>query len=397
MEEKKQIKISLKIAILLVFVFLVILGILVIFMLIFNNKNIINYSLKSTNQNDYIKKTINGTAYYEKLTDNTWTGKYHKNTFYTSSDIDSTMKIVSYNDYIKTIKNLNSTISNKKITPFYKNKNCNYIVLYNAKQNLHYEFNLIDCFVENNLLNIYGDEETTMDIDNGKGYFIAIPTNFSTMTKINYQECYTHREIESIKNSISNPSKSTLHIPSIDKPIIYLYPTEETKVSVKLLNDRSITCSYPKYNGKWKVLAKPNGDLKDLSTDRNLYSLYYESKSEIDFGIEKDGFIVKSDEVSKFLEEKLSILGLTQREAEEFIVYWLPKLEANKYNYIRFATEDEINQNMPLEIKPNPDTIIRILMTFKGLEKPINVQEQELTSPKREGFVAVEWGGTEIK
>ena len=38
--------------------------------------------------------------------------------------------------------------------------------------------------------------------------------------------------------------------------------------------------------------------------------------------------------ISDSLEEKLAILGLTERESEEFIVYWLPKLEKNKYNYI---------------------------------------------------------------
>lgn len=79
---------------------------------------------------------------------------------------------------------------------------------------------------------------------------------------------------------------------------------------------------------------------------------------------------------------------------EEFIIYWLPKLESNNYNYIRFATLNEINTNMPLEINPNPNTIIRVLMIFKGLEKPINVEEQKLNTHERKGFVAVEWGGT---
>ena len=90
-------------------------------------------------------------------------------------------------------------------------------------------------------------------------------------------------------------------------------------------------------------------------------------------------------------------MGLTERESEEFIVYWLPKLEKNKYNYIRFATMDEINKNMPLEINPSPDSVIRVLMTFKKLENPIDVQEQKVQTPNRTGFVAVEWGGTEIK
>lgn len=53
------------------------------------------------------------------------------------------------------------------------------------------------------------------------------------------------------------------------------------------------------------------------------------------------------------MEEKLAILGLNDREAEEFIIYWLPKLQENEYNYTIFASMDEINENMPLGIFPN--------------------------------------------
>ena len=165
---------------------------------------------------------------------------------------------------------------------------------------------------------------------------------------------------------------------------------------MKLLNPERITCSYPKYVDEWNVLAKPNGDLIDLDTGRNLYSLYYESEMVVDINVTNEGFVIKGEDSAKFLEEKLAVLGLTEREAEEFIIYWLPKLESNKYNYIRFATDEEINNNMPLEINPNPDTIIRVLMTFKGLENPIEVEEQKLETPERKGFTAVEWGGTEI-
>lgn len=184
---------------------------------------------------------------------------------------------------------------------------------------------------------------------------------------------------------------------SIDKPIIYLYPTEDTEVSVRLKYSDNITVSYPKYTTGWNVLAKSDGNLIDLSTNRKLYSLYYESTSAEKFKVEEDGFVVKGEDIIAFLEGKLAILGLNERETEEFIIYWLPKLECNEYNYIRFATIDEINKSMPLDINPNPDTIIRILMTYKGLNKPIEVKEQKLETPKREGFVAVEWGGTEIK
>ena len=182
-----------------------------------------------------------------------------------------------------------------------------------------------------------------------------------------------------------------------EKPIIYLYPTQDEEVNVSLGYPDKITSSYPKYEESWSVLAHPNGDLKDLKTGKSLYSLYYENNNVVRFKVEKEGFCVKGTEVAECLEEKLAKLGLTEREAEEFIIYWLPRLEKNKYNYIRFATNEEINANMPLEINPKPDTLIRVLMTFKGINRPIKVEEQKIETPERILFTAVEWGGTEIK
>lgn len=180
------------------------------------------------------------------------------------------------------------------------------------------------------------------------------------------------------------------------KPIIYLYPTVETSVTVELGKPEKLTCSYPKYQGSWNVLANPDGNLVDLNSGRNLYSLYWEGKSSTKTEI-TEGFCIKGEDSAKFLEEKLSMLGLSDREAEEFIVYWLPQLEANKYNLISFESQQEINDNMPLKITPAPDSLIRVMMKFKGLNSYIKIPEQALTSPKRVGFVVVEWGGTEIK
>ena len=180
------------------------------------------------------------------------------------------------------------------------------------------------------------------------------------------------------------------------KPIIYLYPEKETDVSVKLGRPEKLTCSYPKYENGWNVIAEPDGTLIDTNTGRKLYSLYWEGLDDGEYNLE-EGFIVKGDETIEFLEEKLKILGLNEFEAEEFIVYWLPKLQENKYNYIRFATMEEINKNMPLEFSVEPDTIIRVLMQYKGLDDYIEVKEQELVTPERNGFVAVEWGGSEIE
>ncbi|MBQ2385447.1 MAG: hypothetical protein II292_04480, partial [Clostridia bacterium] len=48
------------------------------------------------------------------------------------------------------------------------------------------------------------------------------------------------------------------------KPVIYLYPTEETVVSVKLEYDGELTATYPEYNGEWQVVASPDGTLTSL-------------------------------------------------------------------------------------------------------------------------------------
>lgn len=180
------------------------------------------------------------------------------------------------------------------------------------------------------------------------------------------------------------------------KPIIYLYPTKDMNISVKLSNPDNLTTTYPKYKDGWNVYAKKNGDLID-SNGRTYYALYWEGLTySVDNNI-REGFVVKREDSIKFLEEKLSILGLNERESNEFIMYWLPKLEQNKYNYIRFATMEEINNGNKLDITPTPDSVIRILMLYKPLEEKIEVEEQMLETPSRTGFTVVEWGGVNLK
>lgn len=182
------------------------------------------------------------------------------------------------------------------------------------------------------------------------------------------------------------------------KPIIYIYPEEQTEVTVELGKKDNLTCTYPIYEDKWNVIAEPDGTLKDKETGRTYYALYWEGVNSKKYNEKlEEGFIVKGEDTAKFLEEKLAILGLNEREEEEFIIYWLPQMQSNRYNYIRFQTMKEINENMPLNITPKPDTLIRIVMEWKGLNKPIEVKEQKLEQAERSGYTVVEWGGTEIK
>jgi hypothetical protein len=52
---------------------------------------------------------------------------------------------------------------------------------------------------------------------------------------------------------------------------------------------------------------------------------------------------------------------------------------------------------MPLDVNPVPDTVIRVLMITKPLDKYVEVNEQQLEKVERNGYTLVEWGGTIIK
>lgn len=178
------------------------------------------------------------------------------------------------------------------------------------------------------------------------------------------------------------------------KPVIYLYPEEETQVSVSLDFDGELTSTYPAYGDGWTVDAFPDGTLTDPATGRQYYCLFWEgvSHTEYDFST---GFCVAGENTADFLENALADLGLTEQEANEFIIYWLPKMEHNPYNLISFQTE-AYTDSAALTIHPAPDTLIRVFMAWQGLDQPVEVASQTLTAPERTGFTAVEWGGAEI-
>ena len=183
--------------------------------------------------------------------------------------------------------------------------------------------------------------------------------------------------------------------PADEKPVIYLYPETETDVTVTLNYDGELTCVYPAMDGNfWTVTASPDGTLTDKAGQTYNY-LYWEgvSRTEYDFS---QGFCVAGEDTAAFLEDALSQLGLTRREANEFIVYWLPQMEENPYNLIAFQS-DAYTEAAQLAITPTPDTVLRVFMAWKPLEEPVELPPQELAGPERSGFTVVEWGGCQVK
>lgn len=181
-----------------------------------------------------------------------------------------------------------------------------------------------------------------------------------------------------------------------EKPVLYLYPEDTLAVKVSLeLTDHKISHAYPAYGEGWNVIATPNGDIIDLVNNRKYYCLFWETEGrKIADNLDR-GYVVSGTDVRVFLEDKLEFLGLNYKEANEFLIYWLPKLEVNPYNAIYFAY-DEYEAVSALTISPAPETLIRIMMLYEPLNAPIDLKPQVLQkAPERKGFTAVEWGGME--
>ncbi|OUO29366.1 hypothetical protein B5F86_06195 [Lachnoclostridium sp. An298] len=181
---------------------------------------------------------------------------------------------------------------------------------------------------------------------------------------------------------------------SNEKPVIYLYPEQEKEVSVRLDYDGKLTCTYPEYDNGWHVTAAPDGRITDENGQEYNY-LYWEGETEQEYDF-SEGFCVAGEDTAEFLEDALDRLGLTRREANEFIVYWLPRMEQNEYNLISFQSE-AYTDHARLSIQPEPDTVIRVFMAYKPVENEQEIPEQTLAAPERSGFTVVEWGGCELR
>ena len=179
-----------------------------------------------------------------------------------------------------------------------------------------------------------------------------------------------------------------------EKPVIYLYPEAETDVTVRLDYAGDLTCTYPAYDGAWRVAAAPDGTLTDERGQIYRY-LYWEGVDDVQYDF-SEGFCVPGEETAAFLEDALAQLGLTRAEANEFIIYWLPQMEQNAYNLISFQQYTSTDA-AKLTITPQPDTLLRVFMAWKPLTKAVEIAPQTLTAPERTGFTAVEWGGAKVQ
>jgi hypothetical protein len=173
------------------------------------------------------------------------------------------------------------------------------------------------------------------------------------------------------------------------KPVIYLYPQQETQVSVRVGAD--VTVSIPNYNQGWQVTAYPNGTIID--DGQTFDSLFWEGQGTGIYPKIDKGFVVKQANLKSTLESQLTKLGLNMKERSDFVSFWMTKLPTTPYVRLSWLMTNDMNKIAPLTITPTPQTVIRVFLDYQGLQTPITIKPQSLSSIPREGFTVIEWGG----
>ena len=178
-KKTKEIKIGLKTFI--KFIILIAIIIIIAVLVMTQNKN-------NENSEDYEKVSIIGTTYYHRLTSSTWSGEYHQEEYYTGTN-SNVMEVVSYEQYLLYIYEINSEINElndnyyysgiyyEEISDYYTDSNSNYIILKYSNGYSWCRMDLIDCIENDDKIIIYGEESNNGIMSSGSGYFIAIPTD----------------------------------------------------------------------------------------------------------------------------------------------------------------------------------------------------------------------------
>jgi hypothetical protein len=178
------------------------------------------------------------------------------------------------------------------------------------------------------------------------------------------------------------------------KPNIYLYPERETRLDVELNfpNGGQVIKSTPDYGTGWHdIVVEPNGLI-----DGQYRYLFYESENP-DFSQYEYGWVVEYSKLEEFFRQNMKDYGFNEQEIADFIEYWIEEEHLppnNKYYAIYPQVAANIEEEVELNISPQPDSVLRLIYTFVGRDNPdINLKEPTIPPFEGEGFIVKEWGG----
>lgn len=176
-------------------------------------------------------------------------------------------------------------------------------------------------------------------------------------------------------------------------PAIFIYSEKPQNVGITLL--ASLTYSDPlTINNKWDILLDKKGLLYDQHYNKRDYLYYEYDASKVIFKEQKEGYVVRKGGWEKVAENITSQLELNEKESQALffdIKNALPKVKT-EYMKISLIDEDEINQKLPLQITPQPETIHRIHLLLTPQDKQQSIISPVIKPLSRDGFTLIELG-----
>lgn len=197
------------------------------------------------------------------------------------------------------------------------------------------------------------------------------------------------------KSASNNDSKNPDTRTYVLKPVIYTYGNE-TPCTLSVNPVGTFTFTYPEYKENWTGIAHLDGSFTHNGTAYPY--LFWESEQNYVFQSSTNGFRVKKDNITAFLEQKLQELGFTSKEKTDFITFWGPKLVQEDEVFIQFELGDMCNRYASLNCVPTPDAVNRMYISFAPWREEFTqyLKNETFKPYSRDGFTLLEWGGHSI-
>ncbi|MDP2306128.1 MAG: hypothetical protein Q8P18_08870 [Pseudomonadota bacterium] len=171
----------------------------------------------------------------------------------------------------------------------------------------------------------------------------------------------------------------------VDKPNVYLYPTEKADIAVSIPAWRKITESEPRYPlGGWRVTAFPDGRLATKAGPRDF--LFYELLFDIERFQTEAGWCVPGKLAQPTIEDAMVDLGFLPNEVADFADAWDDSFPEAEFMTIYPQVEDL----SVLRIDPAPDHLLRAWFLVE--DGCAAVVPPQLEAVPRVGYHAAEWG-----
>jgi hypothetical protein len=177
------------------------------------------------------------------------------------------------------------------------------------------------------------------------------------------------------------------------EPILYAYADPPTPIQITPRDPLSFDHTIPHGPDGWQGIAQPDGSV--IVDGRRWPELFWEGKS-VWFGLPAQADVIAEEDIAEYLGLALTAQGIEGRELDGFLEAWLPDLQGQGPMRIGFHSQANIEALAPLDITPQPDTLIRVLMDAVPADAAPNwdgTAPEFDAPPPREGLVVIEWGG----